>query len=679
MKTAPLIAAALFLLARAPLDARPLTPLDVATLDRLGAPALSPDGRTIAYQVRATDLPANRGRIDLYLLDISRPKQAPRLFASTRDANETSPAFSPDGKALYFLSDASGDDQIWRAPIGGGQPVQVTHAPGGIAGFKLSPVGDRVAVWADRPVGARTLADVQAPAKPDAGSGRVYDGLFARHWDVWKDGQRSQLFVLPLDRAMDARAGVSVMGSLVGDSPSRPFGGGEEIAWSADGGTLYFALREAGRNEAVSTNLDIFAAPADGSRPPLNLTDGNDATDTLPAVSPDGRWLAYAAMTRPGYESDRQVLMLQDLATGDRRALTRDWDRSVGSIAWSADSRTILVTAQEVLDNPVFGVDAATGRVTRLTGAGSAGNVVPLADGGFAYTLNGIQAPDELWRADARGRAAVRLTSINGRKLAGIDEVSVERFSFRGARGETVWGQIVKPRGAKGRLPTAMLVHGGPQGSFGDGWSYRWNPKLFAAHGLATVMIDFHGSTGYGQAFTDSINRDWGGKPLEDLKLGLAAAAARDPSVDPANACALGASYGGYMMNWIQGNWPDGFKCLVNHDGLFDLRAMAFETEELWFDQWEQGGPWWTRADAEKWNPVRFSDIWKTPMLVIHGEKDFRIPVTQGIAAFQALQMRNIPSRLLVFPDENHWVLKPKNSLQWHAEVFAWLDKWLGK
>lgn len=667
-------------LATAPALARPFTPADMVALDRISAPAVSPDGQWLAYQLRGTDLAANRGRTDLYLLDIGKAGQAPKLIASTPDSNEASPVFAPDGSALYYQSNAGGDDQLWRVALGGGDPVQISKAPGGISGFLLSPDGSKVALWADRPVGAKTIDDVKPDAPKDAGSGRVYDQLFVRHWDTWSDGQRSQIFVMPVAGG----PAVSVMGALVGDSPSKPFGGAEEIAWTKDGRTLFFALREAGRIEPLSTNLDIFAVPADGSAAPVNLTDANDATDTLPTVSPDGQWLAYVAMKRPGYEADRQVLMLRNIATGATKALTEGWDRSVASIAWEANGKGLLVRANDVLDNPVFRVDAASGKVVRLTARGHAGSVVPLPQGGFVYALDSIQAPADFWKMPAKGKP-VRLTQVNAARLAGVDDVSVERFSFKGANGDTVWGQIVKPlnpsaSGTGTTLPVALLVHGGPQGSFSDSWSYRWNPKAFAAHGYAAVIVDFHGSTGYGQAFTDAINKDWGGKPLEDLKLGLAAAAAKDAAVDAGNACALGASYGGYMMNWIAGQWTDGFKCIVQHDGVFDARAMAYETEELWFDEWEHGGPYYARPEEfEKWNPVNHVTAWKTPMLVVTSEKDFRIPYTQGLAAFTALQRRGVPSKLLMFPDENHWVLKPRNSLQWYGEVLGWLDKWTGK
>ena len=303
-----------------------------------------------------------------------------------------------------------------------------------------------------------------------------------------------------------------------------------------------------------------------------------------------------------------------------------------------------------------------------------------LAGGALLYARNTALAPTDVYVRDAKGKVT-QLTAVNADRMAEFDPVRLDRMQFAGANGDKVWGMILKPANATAaKLPVAFIVHGGPQGSFGNSWSTRWNPRLFAQQGYGVVTVDFHGSTGYGQAFTDSINKDWGGKPLEDLKLGLAAAGKQDAQLDIANACALGASYGGYMMNWIAGQWTDGFKCLVQHDGVFDARAMAYETEELWFDEWEHGGPYFkVPEEYEKWNPVNHVDKWKTPMLVITSEKDFRIPYTQGLAAFTALQRRGVPSQLLVFPDENHWVLKGANSVQWHQTVFNWLDSYLKK
>ena len=537
-------------------------------------------------------------------------------------------------------------------------------------------------VWADtRDCPDLACAATSFPPKP-AGSGREYDQLFVRHWDTWVEaGVKSRIFSYAIVGGKLTGMGTRVTGALVGDTPSKPFGGGEEIALSADGRTVYFALREAGRIEPTSTNLDIFMAPADGSAQPVNLTAPNGGTDTMPTLSPDGRTLAYVSMARAGYEADRQVIMLRDLATGGTRALTAKWDRSAGSLVWARDGRSLLVTAEDTMEAPIWRVDAATGQVTRLTGEGHAGSVIPTADGGAFYTQNSILAPDDLFRVTSRGVIG-RFTDVNRALLSQLDPVSFEKFAFKGANNSQVWGFKLKPAAAAAaKLSIAFIVHGGPQGSFGNGWSYRWNSRLMSAPGYAVVSIDFHGSTGYGQAFTDSIRNDWGGKPLEDLKRGLAFATAADPQLDANNACALGASYGGYMMNWIAGQWPDRFKCLVQHDGVFDARAMAYETEELWFDEWEHGGKTYYEDPAafERWNPVNHVAKWKTPMLVITGEKDFRIPYTQGLASFTALQRRGIPSKLVVFPDENHWVLKPKNSIQWYDNVFGWMDRWMGQ
>ena len=668
--------AAAFALA-SPVAARPMTATDMHMMHRLGAPEVSPDGKWAVFTISDTDLEANKRNSRLHLLDFSRSGAAPQLIAGAEGGHDA--AFGPDG-ALYFLKPAGDRDQLFRMAVGGA-PQQISDFGADVSGFKLSPTGNRVIVWADqKDCPDLACAATTFPAKPE-GSGRTYDKLFVRHWDTWVEpGVRSRIYAFPIEGGKLTGMGVRLTGELEGDTPSKPFGGGEEIAFSPDGRTVYFALREAGRIEATSTNLDIFASPSDGSAPPTNLTDANDATDTLPAVSPDGRTLAYVAMARPTYEADRQVVQLRDLATGQVRALTQGWDRSVASLAWSPDGKSLLVTAEDVQETPVFRVDVGTGKVTRLTKQGASGNVRALPDGGAIFTQNSVMAPDDLYRLDRRGRVR-QLTNVNRELLAELDPVKLERLSFAGANGDKVWGIKVKPANATGKLPIAFLVHGGPQGSFGNGWSYRWNPRLFASPGYAAVAIDFHGSTGYGQAFTDSIRSDWGGKPLEDLQKGLAYAMANDPQLDADNACALGASYGGFMMNWIEGNWPDRFKCIVQHDGIFDDRAMAYETEELWFTEWEHGGKaqFEDPQAYERWNPVNHVNKWKTPMLVIHGEKDFRIPYSQGLAAFTALQRKNIPSRLLIFPDENHWVLKPKNSIQWYDEVFAWLSRWTGK
>jgi len=665
-------------LSATPAVARPMTATDMQMMRRLGAPSVSPDGRYAVFSLSTTDLAANKRNNAVHILDLKARGAAPQpLAGATQGAHDA--VFGADG-AVWYLAPVSGQDQLFRMAVGG-QPAQLSDLKGDVSGFKVSADGSRLIVWADRDLKCPDFACESVKKVEQGGSAREYDQLFIRHWDSWAEpGVRSRIFAFPIEAGRVTGPGVPVTAALVGDTPSKPFGGGEEVDISADGKTIYFALREAGRIEATSTNLDIFAAPSDGSAQPANLTADNDGMDNLPTLSPDGRSLAYFSMARPGYEADRQVLKVRDLATGQVRALTQNWDRSVGSIAWSKDGKSILVTAEDVLEQPVFRVDAASGKVSKLTGDGHAGNVVPLAGGGAVYTSNSVKAPDDLFRVDAKGKVT-QLTDVNHALLAELDPVSFKKFSFKGANNDTVWGFTLKPQAATGKLPIAFVVHGGPQGSFSNSWSYRWNPRVFAGPGYGVVSVDFHGSTGYGQAFTDAIHNNWGGWPLEDLQKGLAFATANDPQLDADNACALGASYGGYMMNWIAGQWPDRFKCLVQHDGVFDARAMAYETEELWFDEWEHGSKAYYEDPAafERWNPVNYVARWKTPMLVITGEKDFRIPYTQGIAAFTALQRRDVPSKLIVWPDENHWVLKAKNSIRWYDEVFGWLGTYLRK
>ncbi len=666
-------------------DPAPMSAQDLVTMPRLGAPSVDPSGRMAVYSVTTTDPETYERNSTLYLRSLGDIDAAPLAL----DLKGGDARFGGDGW-LYYLR----DDQVWRARIGLDGSVSekagVTDLPRSVNGFQVARDGSRLAIWADVPRSCSALScDDSAKAyEPGPGTGLLFegDGGFIRHWDSWETpGTYSRVFAVPLEGGKQAGAAMPVDGAIgaggpSGDTPTAPFGGGEDVAFAPNGQGLYFTAREGGQTEPYSTNLDIWFSDLSGSAP-TNLTQANEALDALPTPSPDGRYLAYVAMKRPTYEADRQVVMLRDLRTGAVTPLTEGFDRSFGSIAWTPDSRWIVAIAQDVLDTPAFRIDPRTGEIVRLDlmagNEAHIGNVVPLHSGGLIFTRDSIGAPAEMYLARDWDQATP-LTDVAMSRMGNMTPVSVERFSFAGAGGDTVWGQITKPDGVSGQLPAILYVHGGPQGSFNDGWSSRWNPRVLASQGYAVISVDFHGSTGYGQAFTDAINRDWGGKPLEDLKKGLAAALEFDTQIDGSRACAMGASYGGYMMNWIAGQWPERFDCLVQHDGLFDLRSFYFTTEELWFPRWDFGGGYLENLEAyEKWNPVNHVDKWQTPMLVVTGMKDFRVPYTQGIASFTALQEKQIPSQLLVFPDENHWVLKPKNSLQWHNTVFGWLDRWL--
>jgi dipeptidyl aminopeptidase/acylaminoacyl peptidase len=662
---------------------RGLTIEDLANMDRVGSPALSPDASRVVYTVRSTNMEKNRGITQLWMMDLRAAKPAP-VQLTQHDASSRDPEWSANGDAIYFLSGRSGSTQVWRLPLSGGEAVKVTDTPVDVEAFKVSPKGDRIALsfavyrdCADLAC-SKKRADEQAKNKA---TGKLYNEMFVRHWDTWADGRRNVLYSAPIDAAGKVSAQpVSLSGSLDGDAPSKPFGDSKEFTFSPDGKNIVFSVRAAGKAESWSTNFDLYEVPAAGGAAPRNLTADNSAWDTKPAFSPDGKTLAYLAMARPGFEADRFKMVLMDVATGKKRVLADNWDRSIADFQWRPDGKALLANADDIGNHRLFSLDVASGKATALSGKGYAGDF-DVAKDTVVVAHASLSSGAQLVKLKADGpaeQAGTQLTWANAERLKDVKMGEYEQFSFAGAHGETVHGYVMKPWNAEPgkKYPVAFLVHGGPQGSFGNSWSYRWNPQVYAGAGYATVFIDFHGSTGYGQKFTDSISGDWGGAPLEDLQKGLAAAVSKYSFLDRERSCALGASYGGFMMNWIAGNWNDGFKCLVNHDGVFDQRGMAYATEELWFTEWENKGAYYANPNGyEQFNPVNHVTKWKTPMLVVQGDLDFRIPTSQALGTFTALQRQGIESQLLVFPDENHWVLKPANSIQWHHTVLSWLDK----
>jgi dipeptidyl aminopeptidase/acylaminoacyl peptidase len=661
-----------------PAEMKSFTAEDLVRLKRVSDPQVSPDGHYVAFVLRETDMEANRGRTDVWLLDLKRKDAMPRRL-TTSDAEDTSPRWAPDSRTLYFLSTRSGQSQVWRLSLEGGEASRVTDYPLAIDALKVSPTGERIALSMEvlpECADLRCTKDKLAARDKNKATGRVYDRLFIRHWDTWSNGTRSHLFVARINADGRADTPLDLSRSLDADVPSKPFGADEEFAFSPDGKSLVFGARIAGRTEPWSTNFDLYQVPVDHIAQPKNLTEANRAYDNQPVFLKNGD-LAWLAADRPGFEADRLHIMLRDAKTGTTRPLTQSWDRSVGHLSATPDGRRLLATAEDLGQVSLFWVDTANGTPHKLVGTGHVSSFSASNDA-VVFAWENLGAPADLFSVPAATAATPhRLTEVNQELLGRRVLSPFEQFNFKGWNDETVYGYVLKPYGFEPgkQYPIAFLVHGGPQGSFGNYWTYRWNAQAFAGAGYAIVMIDFHGSTGYGQAFTDSISRDWGGKPLIDLQKGLDAAVARYPWLDSGRACALGGSYGGYMMNWIEGNWPDRFRCIVNHDGVFDNRMMYYSTEELWFAEWENGGPQYENPAAyEKFNPVNFVSRWHTPMLVVHGEQDFRIPYDQGVAAFTALQRRGIESRLLIFPNENHWVLQPADSLQWYQNVLGWLD-----
>jgi dipeptidyl aminopeptidase/acylaminoacyl peptidase len=551
----------------------------------------------------------------------------------------------------------------------------VTSLPVDVEAALPFPDGKRLLLLIDVFPDAASLeesAEREARRTKDPSKVNAHDRVPIRSWDTWDEKKRGHLFVwTPSAPPLD------LMKGLPYDAPSKPFGGLEQIAISKDGKEVVFASKMVERGAAWSTNVDIWVVPADGSAPPRSLTAKNEAEDSAPTFSPDGSKLAWLAMARPVYESDRRRIVVMDWRGKSTRTLTEAWDRSPGELAWSRDGRTLYTSADHLGNHALFSVDVASGNVKALTDRGHLEHPM-LAGDRLVFTRDSLVSPAELWTAAPDGKAQRALTHFNDARVAAIEWGEPEQFTFTGAKGDKVYAWLNKPPGLgpSDKVPVVMLIHGGPQGSFDDHFHYRWNPQAFAGHGSAAITVDFHGSTGYGQAFTDAIRGDWGGAPYEDLMKGLDAALAKYPFLDGARAVAAGASFGGYMINWINGK-TDRFKALVTHDGNLDETIAYFETEELWFPEWEHGGtPWDNPESYAKHSPLALVKNWKTPTLVVHGAKDFRVVDTQGIATFTALQRRGIPSRLLHFPDENHWVLKPLNSKRWHEEVLGWLDRY---
>jgi dipeptidyl aminopeptidase/acylaminoacyl peptidase len=653
----------------------PFSVHDMLAMDRISEFEVSPDGKWIVFVLRKTDLEANKGRTDLWLV---RTDGNGLLQLTTHPDADSNPCWAPDSKSVYFISTRSDSSQVWKIQIDGGEAQKVTDEPLDVGNLIISRDGKYIAFTMEMFPDCNTPTETKNKLdeiEQRKSTGRIYDKIFVRHWDTWKDGRRSHLFVAPVSggKATD------VMNGMDADTPSKPFGGPEEIIFTPDSKSVIFTARDVGRKEAWSTDFDLYLAPVDGSSAPKCLTEANQAWDTNPIFSPDGKTMAYLAMTRPGYESDRFRIVLCPWPKGKPRILTEKWDRSPSSFCFSSDGGTIYAIAANLGQRSLFSIDVKTADVKTIIKNGTISSPA-IAHNRIIYAMNNLSSPSELYSIKPDGSDLKQITNINKDNIEAVQMGRYEQFTFKGWNDETVYCYIVKPvdLDRDKKYPIAFLIHGGPQGSFGNMFHYRWNPQVYAGAGYVAVMVDFHGSTGYGQVFCDSIRDDWGGKPLIDLRKGLAAALERYPWADGDRVGALGASFGGYMINWIAGNWPDRFRCLVNHDGSIDERMAYFDTEELWFPEWDHlGTPWENPEGYEKQNPVNFVGNWKTPMLVIHGALDFRVAETQGLGTFNALQRRGIPSKLLYFPDENHWVLKAHNSILWHETVIDWLDQWL--
>jgi dipeptidyl aminopeptidase/acylaminoacyl peptidase len=704
----------------------PFTFEDLMQLKRVGEPVPSPDGKWVLFAAVDVDLAANKKISHIWIAPLAGGQE--RVLIANQDGDR--PRWAPDGKRFAFISNQEGGSQIWIADFDGAAgSVTAAHMQTRIeteAGGELwSPDGKYILFTSDvypecdgeplaeRACNARRVKEAEA-SKVKA---LVFDHLLYRHWNAYKGGKRSHIFLVKAASEVEPKESKVVSGDIAVefrdltpgdyDAPVFSLGGQDNYAFSPDGLEICYTSNH-DKVEATSTNNDLWIVSVNGGAS-KNITAENPASDSTPLYSPDGKYIAYRAQQRPGYESDRFRLMVYDRKTGEKKNLSEDFDHWVGTFVWTPNSGAMYFVCEDQGRSPIYSIRISSGPVDQghRIRVIFRDKMIPLGEQGrshdndfgysddLAVTSDGktllftrmtLQWPNEIFRRPVSNQGlpnetagdALPLTHINEAVLDAIAMSPLESFWFEGAKSDKVQGFLVKPPNfdAAKKYPVKFLIHGGPQGAWGDDWSFRWNPELFAANGYLVIMINFHGSTGYGQKFVDAINGDWGGAPFEDLMKGLDHAEKTYPFIDKDRECALGASYGGYMANWVLGH-TDRFKCIVSHDGMFNTVSAWGTTEELWFNNWEfKGTPETNPEMYEKWSPRNSAKKFNTPTLVIHGQLDYRLDVSEGLQLFDTLQVMGVPSKMLYFPDEGHWVLKPQNSQLWYKTVNDWVDLW---
>jgi dipeptidyl aminopeptidase/acylaminoacyl peptidase len=658
-------------------EKRAITFKDLISIARVSDPRISPDGQWIAYAVATPDFDANHLSHDIWLVALwgGEPREL------THDGSAERPRWSPEGKRLAFLSSRNGAAQVFSMSLDGGETSAITSLSTGADNELWSPDGKSIlfvsSVYPDCKDDACN-ADRDTAKEKSKVKARVYEKLLYRHWNAWSDGKRSHVFIVPAGggTARDLTPGADY------DVPPFNLDNPEAIAFSPDSQEISFTANT-DKEEALSTNGDLFTVPADGASEPKRIT-SNPGDDWGPQYSPDGKWIAYRAQLQAGYESDRWRLMIYDRATDKSANRTEDFDANVEAFAWSPDSKTIYFQTEEKFELPIEQVSVSPGSPPNPVLANSANEEFELSRDGrtLVFTRTSLAAPAEIFAANSNGTDVRQLTHHNSALLSQLDLPAGELFWFTGAAGTQVQAMLQRPPhfDPTKKYPLLVLLHGGPQQEWDDSWGYRWNSQLMATPGYVVLMVNTRGVPGYGHGFVEEVSRDWGGKVYEDQMKGVDSAIAKYSFIDGSRMAAAGGSFGGYTADWMATH-TGRFKCLISHAGPWDETSMYGATEELWFQEWEYGGsPWSNPKLYKKWSASEYTSAlgkYKTPTLVIGGELDFRIPYTQSLEFFTALQREHVPSKLVIFPDEGHWILKPQNSDFWYKTFFDWLQTYL--
>jgi dipeptidyl aminopeptidase/acylaminoacyl peptidase len=651
---------------------------DMFKAGRLSSLAVSPDGQWIAFAVKIPMLEKNTFETDIYCTDI-QGRKLKKLTDS--QGNHYAPRFISKDE-ISFVSTRSGSPQLYRLSVSGSGPAEKMmkkDIPEGIGSYIWDRGKTRVAFQKDVYPCKDTIQDSIDKDRKKQKSGlevKVLTSLMYRVWNEWRDGKRSHVFLYDFDQGSSSDL---TPGHF--DTPPLDLGGHQDFVFSPDG--QWFAyVKNTDKMVAISTNNDVFLKNLSTGKE-QNLTVLNQGNDMNPVFSPSGKYLAYLSMARAGFEADKKDIILYHLARKTRTNLTENFKFDVNEIVFSPNEKYFYFNVTESVYHPIYRLSLKTGKIRKLLHRVYASDLHISPDNRSLIFLNQrVSLPKEVFRYDIRSQKLIQVTRFNRDVFADVAMNEIELFKFRGARDKEVEGILLKPPffDPQKKYPMVFLIHGGPQGAWGDDFHFRWNLSLFASSGYVVVAINFHGSRGYGQPFTDAVSRDWGGAPFIDLVKGQEYAVENFDFIDGNKIVAAGASYGGYMISWIAGHhekFKYSFQCLVSHDGIFDSRSMYYSTEELWFEEWEHGGTPWNSDLFEKFNPARFVEKFKIPVLIIHGEKDFRVPVSQGLMFFTALQRRGVKSKMLYFPDEDHFVRKPKNARFWWKSVLGWFEEHL--